>query len=686
MFRPNTVGERAVRIDRYGVCEIIAVDERSTTVYVSSLGGGAPVVSGVDGANVYMKTLLEGSNITLDEAPNTITINATGGGGSGITTITSGAGDESLVQTGTAPTATLKALTAGDGIGLSSDANQITIDNTATIADSSVSGDESLVNTGTAPNYLLKRLAAGTGIVLSSDADVITIDNSGAGTTPTLTGLAGTESLVPGSPQVSFMLSVKSLNAGAGISLSSDANAVTITNSGVAQVYTLSDAAGATGQTLIAASAPTANDFRLYRILAGAGIIVSQSGGDVTITYSGAATAVTLASAGGSSLVTDGTGPDLAIKGVTTSDFVRLVTTGTTFTVDNRCMRVKGTDGNTPSQTVSDNATASGTPSAAYGAAASAVGNNSIAFGDASSAGAAGASAYGTNANASGANSVAAGKDSTSSGTSSGAWGRSATSSGNRSLASGYSSTASGSDAQARGYLSIASGDSAVADGREAQATGAYSAAYGRQIQSTGTRCVTYGMSDSSYVITNSVDNSACITLTKASNGVVPMLHTVFDGGNTTAVQGACCTIGRMVHAFSFDRLGDFGGAITTTPYALEAGRLISGTIHLTGRTGLEQLLMPTAAAIMAANGTVSSWWKPGMGFEFTILNTCGAAAALQSNPATTNISIVDRTNSVPVSPHNMPNNESHTFRMVMTSLPDNFDCMYLGSMTLNAP
>lgn len=496
MFRPDTVGERAVRIDRYGVTEPLIVDDRSTTIYVSSLGGGAPVVNGVDGANLYMKTLVEGTNITFDETPSTITINAGGGGGSGITTITSGAGDESLVQVGTAPVATLKALTAGSGVGLTADANQITIDNTATIADSSVSGDESLVNTGTAPNYLLKRLAAGTGIVLSSDADVITIDNSGAGTTPTLTGLAGTESLVPGSPQVSFMLSVKSLNAGAGISLSSDANAVTITNSGVAQVYTLSDAAGATGQTLIAASAPTANDFRLYRILAGAGIIVSQSGGDVTITYSGAATAVTLASAGGSSLVTDGTGPDLAIKGVATSDFVRLVTTGTTFSVDNRCMRVKGTDANTPSQTVSDNASATGTPSAAYGTAATASGNNSAAFGDDALANNTGTSAFGSGASATGLNSSAYGRLATASGASSQAAGRGAVASGARSNASGYSSTASGDDSQSRAYLSIASGDNSIADGPGAVATANGSKAIGANVRVTGARSTGIGHSD----------------------------------------------------------------------------------------------------------------------------------------------------------------------------------------------
>ena len=50
---------------------------------VESLGAGSALASGVSGSDLYLKSLVGGTNVTLSSDDNTITINAAGGGGGG---------------------------------------------------------------------------------------------------------------------------------------------------------------------------------------------------------------------------------------------------------------------------------------------------------------------------------------------------------------------------------------------------------------------------------------------------------------------------------------------------------------------------------------------------------------------------------------------------------------------------
>src|SRR3990167_3105518 len=75
-------------------------------------------------------------------------------GGLAVTSITSAPGDESIVQSGGPGVAGVKALTAGTGGGLSSDANAITVTNSTLLT--SVGTGQTLVSSGSPATYSTK--------------------------------------------------------------------------------------------------------------------------------------------------------------------------------------------------------------------------------------------------------------------------------------------------------------------------------------------------------------------------------------------------------------------------------------------------------------------------------------------------------------------------------------------------
>ena len=123
-----------------------------------------------------------------------------------------------------------------------------------------------------------------------------------------LTSAGGTESLV--NDGVGPTLATKGLTAGTGITLSSTATAVTITNSAPDQVVALT---------------------------ASTGISVSGTYPNFTITNNDPGSAVSLTDAGVAlgheNLVNDGTGPALAVKGLVAGTGITLSSTGTDITI-----------------------------------------------------------------------------------------------------------------------------------------------------------------------------------------------------------------------------------------------------------------------------------------------------------------------------------------------------------------
>jgi hypothetical protein len=153
---------------------------------------------------------------------------------------------------------------------------------------------------------------AGAGITLNASTvpgtDAIRITNSSPASAVSLTsaGGLGTESLV--NDGAGPTLANKGLAAGSGVTLTSTATDVTITNAAPDQIVSLTP---------------------------GTGIGVSGSYPNFTITNTDSGgSAITLTSAGGiATLVNDGTGPTLATKGLSPGQGISLTSTGTDVTI-----------------------------------------------------------------------------------------------------------------------------------------------------------------------------------------------------------------------------------------------------------------------------------------------------------------------------------------------------------------
>jgi hypothetical protein len=129
------------------------------------------------------------------------------------------AGGETLVSDGAGPDLVVKGLEAGAGISVVGGASTVVITNTDTgsaVTLASAGLGETLVNDGVGPALATKSLVAGAGITLASDADTVTV-TAPAGAEVTLTNAGGGPSLV--TDGTGPTLSIKSLNAASNIAI-----------------------------------------------------------------------------------------------------------------------------------------------------------------------------------------------------------------------------------------------------------------------------------------------------------------------------------------------------------------------------------------------------------------------------------------------------------------------------------
>ena len=96
---------------------------------VTTLATGQSLIKSSAGPHPVLKGILAGTGITLASGVDDVTINAT----TGATTTLTSAGGTSLVTDGTGPTLEIKGITAGTGITLSPAATFVTINNAATL-------------------------------------------------------------------------------------------------------------------------------------------------------------------------------------------------------------------------------------------------------------------------------------------------------------------------------------------------------------------------------------------------------------------------------------------------------------------------------------------------------------------------------------------------------------------------
>ena len=181
------------------------------------------------GTNFEFKRIAGGTNVNVSQNASAITISSLDTGEVNTASNVGGSG-EGIFKDKSGNDLRFKKLKAGSNISLSSNAESITISSTDnTISNIDTTG-ESLFKQKTGSNFEFKRIAGGTNISLSQNASAITISSTDTGEVNTVSnlGVSG-EGLFADKSGVD--LRFKKLKAGSNISLSSDAESVTITSS-----------------------------------------------------------------------------------------------------------------------------------------------------------------------------------------------------------------------------------------------------------------------------------------------------------------------------------------------------------------------------------------------------------------------------------------------------------------------
>jgi len=245
-----------------------------------NLGAGEPILSdpGTDSSFSY-KTIVAGSNIGLVSDANTLTISSIHPTDK-ITLGNLGTGELILSNPGLDSSFSFKTIKPGNNMTLNSDANELTIGTTlsgnVTLSNLGA-GSEIIHDPGTNNHFNLKSLIGGTNIGLTSDANTITINNLASGHI-TQSNLGAGQGILsdPGSDDT---FAFKSLVAGTHMTLASDANQITI---GTNLTGNITLHAVGTGDNFLS-DAGTDNDFSFKSIVGGSGIGILPAGNDIVI-------------------------------------------------------------------------------------------------------------------------------------------------------------------------------------------------------------------------------------------------------------------------------------------------------------------------------------------------------------------------------------------------------------------
>ncbi len=161
------------------------VGSGGATSIANASGTGNTMLNTISANNYSIKRLKAGTNVSISDDGNALTINATGGGG-GTTTTLSNAGlvGFPLVGDVVGSDYPIKRLLAGANVSIVDNGTYYTIDavggsgTPVTIANTAVAG-VTLLNTVSANNYAVKRIVAGVGVTIADSGDSVTINGSG---------------------------------------------------------------------------------------------------------------------------------------------------------------------------------------------------------------------------------------------------------------------------------------------------------------------------------------------------------------------------------------------------------------------------------------------------------------------------------------------------------------------------
>jgi hypothetical protein len=278
----------------------IAATDTDTQYLMNNLGTGAGIWSSTTGTNpktFNLKSLVAGANVTITSDTNTITISS-----SYVDTDTqylmanvgTGTGQIWRDTTGTNPkTFNLKTLVAGANITITNGTDTITIAATDTDTQylmanvGSGTGTIWRDTTGTNPKtFNLKTLVAGANITITNGTDAITIAATDTDTQYLMNNLgtgAGIWSSTTGTNPKTFNL--KSLVAGANVTITSDTNTITISSSYVDTdtQYLMANVGTGTGQIWRDTTGTNPKTFNLKTLVAGANITITNGTDTITI-------------------------------------------------------------------------------------------------------------------------------------------------------------------------------------------------------------------------------------------------------------------------------------------------------------------------------------------------------------------------------------------------------------------
>lgn len=151
----------------------------------ANLGAGAGVYKQKVGNTLQFKTVVAGSNISLTEGADTLTIAATGSASGEANTGSNVGTGYGVFANKTGVDLRFKSINQGSGITVSSDGSTITVANSAPAVAYSASNvgatGEGVFSGTVGTEHQFKKLKAGTNVTLTSDATSVTIAASGGG-------------------------------------------------------------------------------------------------------------------------------------------------------------------------------------------------------------------------------------------------------------------------------------------------------------------------------------------------------------------------------------------------------------------------------------------------------------------------------------------------------------------------
>jgi hypothetical protein len=280
-----------VQIDSSGnITNITTINGLNPSNIVTSITnsgtGGQALVTG-SGNSYIMKELTAASGVTLTSDENQIFISADGSAGGNVTTEVTLTSTAVVVGNGGTDVIVTPVLIdpSGNITGVTT-INTLNVANFVTSISNAGTGDQALV-TGSGHTYVVKRLTAGSGVILSSDANQVTISATGIGGGNVTTEVTLTSTnIVVGNGTTDVIVTPVQIDGSGNITNILSLNGTAITN-----FVTSITNSGTGDQALVTGSG---NAYVVKELTAGSNIVLTSDANQVTIA---------LANTGGSNIV-----------------------------------------------------------------------------------------------------------------------------------------------------------------------------------------------------------------------------------------------------------------------------------------------------------------------------------------------------------------------------------------------